>query len=120
MKLRLFAAIMLVGVVLAGCSTGAGEYAAGSGTTVDLSQKNYRVIKANAVGESSGFHLLGIIPFSSPTYTEAMTNLYIDSGVTSGGATAVANVSKDSKTTYLVLFSIPKLTVRADIIEFTK
>ena len=100
---------------LIGRSAGGLPY--GGRTTTDLTKKNFRMIRANARGEDSGFYLLGIIPFSSPTYADAMRSLY--EGVEmEGKATALANVAQDKSTVYLILFSIPKLTVTADIIEF--
>ena len=36
-----------------------------------------------------------------------------------GRAAAVANVTQDSSKLNLLLFSIPKITVTADIVEFT-
>jgi len=111
--------IVLLSLLLAAC-TGTGTFPTGLDTSVDLSKANYEVVKQNARGESSGFKLLGIIPFSSPSYADAMDRLYDDSGVPeAGGAHALANVTKDSSSTYLILFSIPKLTVRADVIRFT-
>ena len=101
---------------LIGCSAGVLPY--GGTTTTDLTKNNFRMIRANARGEDSGFWLLGIIPFSSPTYADAMRSLY--EGVEmEGRATALANVAQDKSTVYLILFSIPKITVTADIIEFT-
>jgi len=100
---------------LIGCSAGVLPY--GGRTTTDLTKKNFRMIRANARGEDTGFYLLGLIPFSSPTYADAMRSLY--EGVEmEGKATALANVSQDKSTVYLILFSIPKITVTADIIEF--
>jgi len=98
--------------------TSVGTFPHSTGTSVDLSRDNYRVVTANAIGESSGFKLLGIIPFKSPRYTEAMSDLYLRSGLEEGRAQALANVSQERSTMYVILFSIPKLTVRADIVEF--
>jgi hypothetical protein len=111
---------LLVGalLVLAVSCASVGSLPHSTGTRVDLSRKNYRVVKANAIGQSSGFALLGIIPIASPTYPAAMSNLYENAQITEGSATALANVSQERSTVYLVLFSIPKLTVRADVIEF--
>ncbi len=113
-KHLLWAGAMLV----AGGCTSAGTMPAASGTHVNLSGKNYRVIKANAVGESSGFELLGWIPFAAPRYTEAMTELYASAGQSEGSATALTNVSQERSEAYFILFSITRLTVRADMIEF--
>jgi hypothetical protein len=85
---------------------------------VDLSRKNYAIVKANAIGESSGFSLLGIIPFAAPKYTDAMSDLCSKAVMSEGKAHALVNVVQERSSIYLILFSIPKLTVRADIIEF--
>jgi len=89
-------------------------------TKVDLSGSNYRVVKSNVVGTSSGFSLLlGIIPVSDPSYIEALSDLYEKAGNPQGKAYALANVSQEESTTQLILFSLPRITIRADIIEFT-
>ena len=110
--------IILCGMAsLVGCSS-VGTFPHASGTSVDLTKKNYRVVKANVTGESTGFALLGLIPIVSPTYTDAMSNLSAHGGIQEGKAQALVNVTQDRSTIYLILFSIPKLTVRADIVEF--
>jgi len=110
---------LLVVFLIAGC-TSTGTFPQTSGTQVDLSRKNFRVVKANATGSSSGFKLLGFIPFSAPTYTQAMSHLYQKAGVTEGKAQTLTNVTQERSSLYLILFSIPKLTIRADVIEFTE
>jgi hypothetical protein len=112
--------LALIFIFLVGCSAAMGSFPYGSGTQVDLSRKNYRVLKANAVGEDTGFSLLGVVPFVSPKYVDAMTDLYSNAGVEEGKAHALANVVQERSTIYLILFSLPKLSVRADIIEFVE
>jgi len=91
-----------------------------TGTAVSLQGNNYKVVKAGAKGESSGFYLLGIIPIVSPNYADAKANLYFSSGEPlEGRSIALANTTQDSSTLYLILFSVPRITVTADIIEFT-
>jgi hypothetical protein len=90
------------------------------GTQVELNRKNYVVVKSNAIGASSGFSFLGVIPIIPPRYTKAMSNLYSRSGLSVGQAQALINVVQEKSTVYLILFSIPKLTVRADVIEFVE
>jgi hypothetical protein len=104
-------------VTVIGCSS-SGIFPHATSTQVDLTKKNYQIVKANAIGESIGFKLLGIIPIVPPTYTNAMTDLYEKAGITEGKAQALVNVTQERSSLYLILFSIPKLTVRADIIEF--
>jgi hypothetical protein len=111
--------LCLLVTFLAGCSS-TGTFPQTSGTQVDLSRKNFRVVKANAVGSSTGFKLFGFIPFAAPTYTGAMSRLYKNAGLTEGKAQTLTNVTQERSNLYLVLFSLPKLTVRADIIEFTE
>lgn len=106
-------------LLFVGCATTIGSLPYETSTKVELSKKNYRVVKMNAIGQSSGFWLFGMIPIVSPTYPVAMSNLYANAGVSEGGsALALANVSQERSSNYFVLFAIPKLTVRADVIEF--
>lgn len=114
------ASVCLLVMFLAFGCTSTGTFPQTSGTQVDLSRKNFRVVKANAVGSSSGFKLFCFIPFSAPSYTEAMSHLYRQAGVTEGAAQTLTNVTQERSSLYLLLFSIPKLTIRADIIEFTE
>jgi hypothetical protein len=111
--------LCLLVTFLAGCSS-TGTFPQTSGTQVDLSRKNFRVVKANAVGSSTGFKLFGFIPFAAPRYTTAMSHLYKKAGIAEGKAQTLTNVTQERSNLYLVLFSLPKLTVRADIIEFTE
>ena len=115
----LASACLLVTLLAVGC-TSTGTFPQTSGRQVDLSRKNFRVVKANAIGSSSGFKLLGFIPFAAPTYSKAMSQLYQKAGLTEGKAQTLTNVTQERSSLYLLLFSIPKLTIRADIIEFTE
>jgi hypothetical protein len=80
---------------------------------------NFRVIKPNVVGTSKGFALLGLIPVVQPTYVEALSELHAKARLEPGSRQMLANVQQERSTLYLVLFSLPKLTVRADVIEVT-
>ena len=116
------AALSIICLVLIAVSSGctsSGTFPHESSTRVDLSRGNYRVVKANAVGSSSGFKLFMFIPIVSPKYNKAMWRLQKKAGVAEGTAQAIVNVSQERGSIYLLLFSIPKITVRADIIEFT-
>jgi hypothetical protein len=114
------ALLLLTATLLGGCSS-TGEFKGQTtGTAVNLQQKNFKVLKAAAKGESSGFKLLGLIPFASPTYAQAKVDLYNSVGESlAGRAVALANQTEDKSSTYLILFSIPKITITADVIEFT-
>ena len=118
---RIFSIISL-GAACAIISTGCVFYGRTSGQTepaVSLSGKNYRVIKEGAMGKSSGFKLLGFIPVTSPKYARAKASLYKSVGEPLGGrAVDLANQTEDRSSLYLVLFSIPRITLTADVVEF--
>ena len=102
-----------------GCSASRGIMNEQTSTGVSLSKNNYTIVKAGARGESTGFCLLGFICFTSPNYAEAKSNLY--SGCNEkleGRSIALANQTQDHSSLYLILFSIPKVTITADIVEF--
>jgi len=90
-------------------------------TQVSLNHANYKVIKAGAVGTSYGFRfLLGIIPIAAPSTAAARADLYQNVGqVVNGKSVALVNTMEDRSTTWLILFSIPKVVVTGDVVEFT-
>ncbi len=87
-------------------------------TTVQLSKKNFKIVKANAYGSSVGFSFLGLFNIISPGNEEAITQLYRSANVAEGKSQALANVMHEQTSNYFILFSLPKVTVRADVIEF--
>lgn len=115
--------LLIVGTILitlTGCTSSGTIKGQSTSATVDLSRNNYRVLKAGAVGKSSGFKLLGFLNFSSPSYAKAKNNLYKDVNTTlEGKAIALINQTEDSSTVNLLLFQITKLTLSADVIEYT-
>lgn len=117
MRCRSIAGLLVAACL--GCSS-RGLFPASMQTQVDLSRGNYRVVRSNISGTSMGFSLLGIIPIVPPTYTAAMSDLQSQAALTEGQAQAFVNVVQEQTSLYLILFSLPMLTVRADIVEFTK
>lgn len=103
----------------AGCASD-GEMRQSTGTAVSLTGNNYTMIHAGATGESTGFRLLMFLPIVSPSYGDAKKDLYRSVGEPlEGRAIALANYTEDRSTMYLLLFSLPKLSVTADVVEFT-
>lgn len=100
----------------AGCST-VGSFPATTNSTTSLSRANFRVIEGNVRGQDTGLALFGFIPIVSPSYSNAMSNLRSKVPI-AGKAAAMANVTQDNSTVYLILFSLPRITVTADVIEF--
>jgi len=114
-------AFALFGSLSGGCAFSKVDARAQStATAVALSGKNYRMIQPGARGQSYGFRLLGIIPLSNPHFASARQDLYssVKEPLT-GKAVALANQMEDKSTLYLILFSVPKVTITADVIEFT-
>jgi hypothetical protein len=87
-------------------------------TEVKLSGNNYKLVKANAIGTSTGFSFLGLFTFRSPRYDEAIIRLYQSANVSEGKAQALVNVVHENSSNYFILFALPKIMVRADVIEF--
>ena len=119
MKNFLFSIIIISAALFLVSCTSVGKFPYSGETKTSLTQNNYQVIQPNARGIDSGFSLFGIIPFKTPTYAAAMSDL--QTGVKMRGkAVALANVTQDISMGYYVIFSIPKITIRADVIEFTQ
>ena len=120
MKLLMVTGMACAAVFFTGCASNTTEMNTPSTqTAVNLSQSNFRIIKAGAVGTSHGFRLLGIIPFAGANETQARADLYKQLGQSLEGKSAtLANTTYSKSTTYLILFSVPKVTVEADIVEY--
>jgi len=117
-----FTALALAILFSAGCaSTRVTNNASSTQTQIDLNHANYRMIKAGAEGRSYGFRfLLGIIPITAPNTAAARADLYNHVGESvTGKSVALINVTEDRSTTWLLLFSIPKLVITGDVVEFT-
>ncbi|MEI6351604.1 MAG: DUF6567 family protein [Verrucomicrobiota bacterium] len=116
----LVAASFALSMLGAGCSSMTVNPQSSTVTGVQLSENNYKLVKAGVIGRSYGFKLLGILPLASPSAGVARSELYRSAGQSlAGKSIALANVTEDRASTYLIAFSIPRLIVTADIIEFT-
>lgn len=87
-------------------------------THVTLTGNNYVMVQTNVTARSRGFKILGLISIRSASYTEAMSRLYAKAAVAEGRPQAIANVVHESGGLNLILFQIPKVRIRADLIEF--
>ncbi|HEX3626875.1 MAG TPA: DUF6567 family protein [Verrucomicrobiae bacterium] len=109
--------------ITSGCATSRVENNMPSTQTeVSLTHANYKMIQAGAEGRSYGFRFfLGIIPITSPSTAAARADLYHNVGQSvNGRSVALVNVTQDRSTTWLALFSIPKIVVTGDVVEFEK
>ncbi len=129
-------ALLLAAAMMSGCAQ-AGMFGAANLTEVQLAQPNYKVVATDVAGSASAAYLLG---FSLPTgpmnqtlalvrvkgtgqlYREALADLWASfaaaHGQVAGRRLALANVRYDADNTNLLVYTRPKLTIRADVIEF--
>ena len=112
-------------------------------TDVRLEQANYRVIATQVKGESTGFHILSAIPTSIPTSlsdlgkfaklspeggitikdatkARAIEKLYKNCGDLRNRPTALINIREEVGGKNHLIFSRPKTTITADVIEFIR
>ena len=87
-------------------------------TEVRLQEANFIVTKTNVVGQSRGFSLLGILTLFPAEFTKAMNRLCAQAQMQTGRPQTLSNLITEKDSTYLILFSIPRVRVRADVIEF--
>ncbi len=88
-------------------------------TDVGLSQGNFVVDKTNVVGQARGFSLLGFITIVPARFQTAIGRLYTNAGVEIGKPQTLGNVVMEKSSAYYILFSIPRVYIRADVVTFT-
>lgn len=74
-------------------------------------------MKTNVQGECKGFSLLGIITIVPAQFSTATNRLYGQEQVQQGRPQALVNVVVERSRAYLILYSIPKVSIRADLVE---
>jgi len=118
MDRKLYVVGLFAAVLISGCASW-GQMNQSTGTQVQLNSNNYKVIKAGAMGVNRGWNFLCLIPFASPNVADAKVDLYqnIDQKL-EGKSVALANITEDRSFMCLILFSITKVTISADIVEF--
>lgn len=116
--------------LLCGCATAVPAVSSGAGllgsphasahtqTSVNLAQGNFVVVKTNVVGQSKGFSLLGFIPIYPARLTKAIDRLYAKAEIQEGKSESLAHLMTEHSSSYWILFSIPEITARADVVQF--
>jgi hypothetical protein len=87
-------------------------------TSVRLGSDNFVLVKTNVVGRSHGFSLLGIITIVPATLNKAMNRLYANADMRPGQPQTVSHLLIEQTSSYFILFGIPQVDVRADIVQF--
>ena len=118
------AAIAALPITLPSGPSGSGPTSVLTLTEVHLQQRNYRVIRLNVTGTSRGFALLGLLMLKPPDAAEAFASLYEDGNlrvlIAERRALAFVNVMQTSSAPYFLLFSLPQITFRVDVVEFVE
>jgi hypothetical protein len=115
------AAVSFIAILISGCSsTRVENNTPSTQTEVALTHGNYKMIKPGAMGRSYGFRFfLGIIPITAPSTAAARSDLYQSVGESlTGKPVALINVTEDRSTTWLILFSVPKIVITGDVVQF--
>jgi hypothetical protein len=113
------AALAPAGSLLSGIGGGpAGDIDVRTSTSVRLQEANFVMVRTNVVGSSKGFKLLGFITIVPATLNKAMARLYAGAEVEAGRPQTFVHFIVEHSGIYVILFSIPEVTVRGDLIEY--
>jgi len=137
MKKFIIGVATLSALFLQGCTT-SGAFLSLNQTQVELAQANYSITATNVYGESESAYVLGLsfsngltattlavgrVEGTGLLYKEALESLWehyeMDNGAIDGKHLALANVRYDTDILNLFIYTKVKVSVRADVIEFT-
>ncbi len=130
--------LCLVLLAMSGCSTG-GMFSSGNITDVQLQRNNFKIIARGVSGEATaGYILGGSFSMGMATNTFALVRVYgtgllykealedlwknyeTTYGSVEGKKLALINVRYDAEALNLIVYTRPKINIRADVIEFTE
>lgn len=133
-RLPLVAAALLV--VLPGCAS-TGVFPAAHVTEVQLAEGNFEVVATNVGGQAEAGYVIGAsaavfsemrtlalarVSGTGQIYSEALEDLWRNfqaaNGPVEGRRLALVNVRFDSEALNLLVYTRPRVFVRADVIEF--
>ena len=89
-------------------------------TSVELERANYRVLRSNLTGESRGLTLLLFLTVWPTSYTEAFADLESEASLEGERPLALVNVVHERSAMNFLLFSLPSIRIRADLVEFVE
>ena len=112
----------LASLLLSGCVYKSGDFAREHVTNVELSRANYKYI-TTVEGTDSGVRVFGIFG-SDPTFAEAMNEVRSKAelrarvNMPGPSARAFVNITCDESNAFWVLFTLKRIRLSADVIEF--
>lgn len=129
-------AILVLGLLLSACAT-TGTFNSATLTGVELSEDNYSLVATGVRGEAEAAYVLGVstaflsemrtvalarVSGSGSLYAEALEDLWrnfeAEHGSATGRSLALVNVRFDSDALNLLVYTRPRISVRADVVEF--
>lgn len=136
---KIIIGVAIIGAIfIQGCTT-SGAFLALNQTQVELAQANYSITATNVYGEAESAYVLGVsfsngltattlaigrVEGTGLLYKEALENLWknyeTDNGTIDGKHLALTNVRYDADILNLIIYTKVKVSVRADVVEFTK
>lgn len=87
-------------------------------TELRLQQKNFIMVKSNVEGQSKGFALFGLITIVPAKFDKAMSRLNAQADLKPGTSRTLANLVLEKDSNFYILYSVPRTSIRADVIEF--
>ncbi|MEM1128322.1 MAG: DUF6567 family protein [Bacteroidota bacterium] len=134
---RLCLPLALSALLLSGCVS-TGVFTSANVTNVELSEGNYTIVATNVSGEASATYLLGAsgsvraemttlalvrVGGEPLLYQAALDDLWqnfeAEHGAPEGRRLALVNVRFDSDALNLLVVTQPRVSIRADVVEFT-
>jgi hypothetical protein len=131
-----FVAVLLAILLCSGCAS-SGMFPAATLTTVELADDNFRVVATGVGGEAYAAYILGVSASIGPelrTFAlariegegflarEALQDLWrnfeAEHGPVVGRRLALVNVRFDTDVLNLLVYVRPRMSVRADVVEF--
>ena len=87
-------------------------------TRVNLLRDNFVLVRTNVIGQSRGFSLFGLLTISPATLMKAIQRMYGQAHMSPGEPQTVTHLIIEQSSSFWLLFSIPKVQVCADIVQF--
>jgi hypothetical protein len=121
MRLSTIAALALALTVTAGCSSYKGLYPIPvSHGEIVLHENDFRTQKSGVEGKAECAYIFGI-PLGTPEIVSTALNEVRNQAVLDGQAAQLVNFTQDNVTfSILGIYTVQKIHITADVIEFTK
>ena len=119
MKMGVVGLSLLAILLISGCSGTIGYLGHSINTEVQLSQKNFKVIKS-VTGEASASYILGLFGPSKQNLLDQARRDMINKAELVGTSNAVINVTTDIQINWNILVIKKTAYVSAEVIQFTQ